>query len=257
MEKNQELTEEHEALSSTHDELSNRYNSLAVDYESLAEELESLKESYNVVIAEKNSLLAEQSIAPPKDFNLPCIKCIERSNAENSAGSSLQPSRENSTDPKNVTNTSDEEIAALSDENCRLRSLVEDGMPKSLKGHQTLCDLLKKSILNKNPRKEGLGFERKLNVDGTYWTPDQYPRTSWIRAQNEQVDPSSLSGYDSPTPITSDESVESNYKLFKQQNGEVFARFIGTNYSSGPPKKQIWVKKNQIENLPITANLTL
>ena len=67
-----------------------------------------------------------------------------------------------------MTNPSIEEIAALSDENCRLRSLVEDGMLKSLKGHQTLCDMLKKSILNKNPRKEGLGFERKLNVDGTY-----------------------------------------------------------------------------------------
>jgi hypothetical protein len=59
------------------------------------------------------------------------------------------------------------------------------------------------------------------------------------------------------TPIISDESVESNYKLFKQQNGEVFARFIGTNCRSGSPKKQILVKKNQIENLPITANLTL
>jgi hypothetical protein len=117
------------------------------------------------VIAENNSLLAEQSIALPKDFNPPCIKCIERSNAESSAESSFQLSRENSTDPKTNTNTSVEEIVSLSDENCRLRNLVEEGMLKSLKGHQTLCDLLKKSILNKNPRKEGMGFERKLNVD--------------------------------------------------------------------------------------------
>ena len=92
----------------------------------------SLKESYNVVIAEKDSLLAEQSIALPKDFALPCIKCIERCNDDNSAECSLL-SGENSTDPKSVTNTSVEEIAALSDENCRLRSLVEDGMLKSLK----------------------------------------------------------------------------------------------------------------------------
>jgi hypothetical protein len=48
-------------------------------------------------------------------------------------------------------------------------------MYKSLKGHQTLCDVLKKQILNRNPRKEGIAFERKLNADGTYWKPEQYP----------------------------------------------------------------------------------
>ena len=39
---------------------------------------------------------------------------------------------------------------------------------KIVKGHQTLCDVLKKQILNQNPRKEGVGFERKMNVDGSY-----------------------------------------------------------------------------------------
>lgn len=131
-----------------------------------------------MLAAEKNSLLAEQSIVQPKDFDPPCLKCLERCNADQNTETSNQLSKGNVTDPNDITNPSIEEIAALSDENCRLRSLVEDGMLKSLKGHLTLCDMLKKSILNKNPRKEGLAFERKLKVDGTYWTPEQYPRTS-------------------------------------------------------------------------------
>src|SRR4051812_682405 len=69
------------------------------------------------------------------------------------------------------------------------------GMYKSLKGHQTLCDVLKKQILNRNPRKEGIAFERKLNVDGTYWKPKQYPKTSWVAAKGPPVDPSTLSGF--------------------------------------------------------------
>ena len=68
MEKNQELTEEHDDFSSTIDDLSNRYDSLAVDYESLSDEilnrnqdLESLKESHNMLAKEKSSLFTEQS----------------------------------------------------------------------------------------------------------------------------------------------------------------------------------------------------
>ena len=130
-------------------------------------------------------------------------------------------------------------------------------MLKSLKGHQTLCDVLKKSILHKNPRKEGLGFERKLNADGTYWTPEQYPRTSWVLAKSKTLEPALLSGYDCPIPVDDDESLDSSYKLFKQQNGCVFARYIGTNCRTGSPKKQIWVEKSIIEKLPVTANLTV
>ena len=61
----------------------------------------------------------------------------------------------------------------------------------SLKGHQTLCDVLKKSILHKNPQKEGLGFKKKLNVDGSYWTPKQYPQTTWVRAKSKTLEPDS------------------------------------------------------------------
>ena len=94
-----------------------------------------------------------------------------------------------------VTNPSTEDATTIADENARLKTLLETGMYKSLKGHQTLCDVLKKHILNRNPRKEGVGFERKMNVDGSYWTPEQYPKTTWVAAKDPSVDPSNLSDF--------------------------------------------------------------
>ena len=71
-----------------------------------------------------------------------------------------------------VTNPSTEDTTTIADENARLKTLLEIGTYKILKGHQTLCDVLKRQILNRNPRKEGVGFERKMNADGSYWTPE-------------------------------------------------------------------------------------
>ena len=53
--------------------------------------------------------------------------------------------------------------------------------------------VLKKQILNRNPRKECVGFERKMNVDGSYWKPEQYPKTTWVAAKGPSVDPVSAS----------------------------------------------------------------
>ena len=100
-------------------------------------------------------------------------------------------------------------------------------------------------FLNRNPRKEGIAFEKKLNADGSYWKPEQYPKTTWVAAKGPPVDPSTLSGYNCDNPsYSSDESFDSNYKLFKNQNGEVFARFVGTNCRNGSPMKKIWVPKS-------------
>ena len=67
-----------------------------------------------------------------------------------------------------VTNSSSEDTTSITDNNAWLKELYVTDIYKSLKGHKTLCDVLKKQILNRNPRKEGIAFERKLNVDGTY-----------------------------------------------------------------------------------------
>src|SRR3954469_9826426 len=104
--------------------------------------------------------------------------------------------------------------------------------------------------------KRGIGFERKLNVDGTYWKPEQYPKTSWVAAKGPPVDPSNLSGYTCESSHSSDESFDSNYKLFKNQNGEVFSRYVGTNCRNGSPVKKIWVPKRRLESLQVNVLMT-
>ena len=116
--------------------------------------------------------------------------------------------------------------------------------------------MLKKQILNRNPRKEGIAFERKLNADGTYWKPEQYPKTTWVAAKGPLVDLSNLSGFACESPHSDDESLDSNYKLFKNQNGEVFARYVGTNCRNGSHMKKIWVPKRCLENLQVNVIMT-
>ena len=60
-----------------------------------------------------------------------------------------------------VTNPSAEDATAIADENARLKTLLETGMFKSLKGHQTLCDVLKRQILNRTLGKRVLGSKGK------------------------------------------------------------------------------------------------
>ena len=127
------------------------------------QELESLKESYDDLKKENASLFTEQTETFPDGFVPPCLKCLEHSNADSTTETSAATER-NATVVIVETNPSSEEYVAISDENARLKNLLETGMLKSLKGHQTLCDVLKKSILHKNPRKEGLGFERKTSM---------------------------------------------------------------------------------------------
>ena len=209
------------------------------------------------MVLEKASLFAEQSVQLPDGFAPPCLKCLEFSNADSHAETTNVVIENFATTEVGNTNPSSEDFAAITEENCRLKGLLETVMLRSLKGHQTLCDVLKKSILQKNPQKEGLGFEKKLNVDRSYWTPEQYPRTTWIRAKSKTLEPETLIGYLLPISVDTDESNDSNYKFLKQQNGKVFARYVGTNCMTGSPKKQIWVKKCTVENLFVTANLTV
>ena len=70
------------------------------------------------------------------------------------------------------------------------------------------------------------------------------------------MDPSTLSGFTCANPIVIDESFDANYKLFKNQNGEMFARYIGSNCRNGPPMKKVWVLKRMLENLPMNVVMT-
>ena len=95
-----------------------------------------------------------------------------------------------------------------------------------------------------------------MNVDGSYWKPEQYPKTTWVAAKGPSVNPSTLSELTCASPIIIDESFGANYKLFKNHNGEVFAKYIATNCRNGPPLKNIWVPKSCLEKLPMNAIMT-
>ena len=124
---------------------------------------------------ENESLRAKQISSTQEGFEPPCLKCIERDNATSVAECSTATTVAISSTVDVVTNPSAEDTTTIADENARLKTLLETGMYKSLKGHLTLFDVLKRQILNQNPRKEGVGFERKMNADGSYWKPEQYP----------------------------------------------------------------------------------
>ena len=175
MNRSQVLTEDVQSLQSRFDSLKDLYGTLLADHEKHSYEflqrkldLEKLKMSHDDLQMENDSLLAQQISAAQVEFTRPCLKCIERETANSSPESSNASIATNSSTAPVVTNSSLEETTNVTDENAGLKELYVTGMYKSLKGHQTLCDVLKKQILNRNPRKEGIAFERKLNADGSY-----------------------------------------------------------------------------------------
>ena len=91
----------------------------------------------------------------------PCLKCLERDNVVSIVECSTASNVAISSTFDVVTNPSSEDTTNIADENARLKTLLETCMYKSLKGHYTLCDVLKKQILNQNHRKEGLVSREK------------------------------------------------------------------------------------------------
>jgi hypothetical protein len=87
--------------------------------------------------------------------------------------------------------------------------------------------------------------------------PDQYPRTVWVPAKSKTLEPALMSGYNCPIPEFSYDDSLDNYKLFKNQRGEVIARYVGPNCRNGSPKKYIWVERKTIEALPVKTLLTM
>src|SRR4051812_5397040 len=129
-------------------------------------------------------------------------------------------------------------------------------MLKSVQGHQHLCDILQKALLHRYPRQEGVGFERKLNPDGTYWEPEQYPKIVWVLAKEKPTDIANLSSFSCKIDkAIVDESLDSDYKLIKDQAGKV-----SSEYGEIPPKnvcykRQIWVHKSLVQKLPANHSM--
>src|SRR3954471_22417234 len=202
MDQSKALAESLQRLHTKYDTLQDHHNTLLSDHEKLSyeflqrkQDLEKLRVSYEDLQKERDSLLAQQISAAQEEFVPPCLKCIELESANSSPECSNASNVTNSSPASAITNSSSEDIASIT-EDAGLKELYMKGMYKSLKGHHTLCDVLKKQILNRNPRKEGVHFTRNLNADGSYWKPEQYPKITWVLAKMPPPDPYTLSGYD-------------------------------------------------------------
>ena len=73
-----------------------------------------------------------------EDFEPPCLKCLERDIVISVAECSTTSDVAISSTADMVTNPSSKDTTTIADENARLKTLLETGMYKSLKGHQTL-----------------------------------------------------------------------------------------------------------------------
>src|SRR3954471_14169538 len=216
IEKGQTLTNEHEALKLKFEELQSRHDLVSADHENLTYEflqrkvaLENLKEAHEELESKNLTLMAQHVSEAKTDSDSPCLTCLERSNIDSRGKAPMFPED---------SNPSIEENPAVTEELLRLKNLFETGMFKSVQGHQYLCDILRKALLHRNPRNEGVGFERKLNPDGTYWEPEQYPKTIWVLAKEKPIDSANLSGFHCKMDkAIVDESLDSDYKLIKDE----------------------------------------
>src|ERR1044072_2523320 len=256
IEKGQTLTNEHAALKEKYDELSARHDLLSADHEKLNYEflqrkivLEKLKEAHEELENINLTLMAQQGSEAKNDSTTPCLICLDRDKLE-SARKGKGPIVIDDTNP------SIKENDTITEELLRLKDLFDTGMFKSVQGHQHLCDILRKALLHRNPRQEGVGFERKINPDGTYWEPEQYPKTVWVLAKEKPIDIANLSGFSCKIDkAIVDESLDSDYKLIKDQAGKVSAEYVGTPPKNGFYKRQIWVRKSLVEKLPANHSM--
>ena len=125
--KYQELENLHETLSTSNEKLS-------YDYLQRKQDLEKLRAAHEDLQKENESLHAKQISSAQEGFEPPCLKCIERENATSVAECSTAATVAISSTVDVVTNPSAEDTTAIADENARLKTLLETGCTKVLKG---------------------------------------------------------------------------------------------------------------------------
>jgi hypothetical protein len=138
------LRVKYEELESHHETLSATYEKLSYDYLQRKQDLEKLRASHEDLQKENDSLLAQQISSTQEDFLPACLKCLDRDNDVSIVECSTTSDIAISSTADVVTDPSTEDTTTIADENAMLKTLLETGMYKSLKGHQTLCDVLKK-----------------------------------------------------------------------------------------------------------------
>ena len=142
MDQSKALAKSLQRLHSKFDALQDQHNALLYDHEKLSSEclqreqdLEKIRVDYEDLLKKHDSLLAQQISVAQEGFQPPCLKCIERDNATSVAGCSSAATVAISSTVDVETNPSAEHATTIADENARLKTLLETGMYKSLKGH--------------------------------------------------------------------------------------------------------------------------
>ena len=132
-------------------------------------------------------MLAQQISSAQEEFIPPCLKCIEREFANSSPECSNASIAANSSTVSVVTNSSSEDTTSITNDNAGFKELYVTSIYKSLKGYQTHCDVLKKQTLNRNPRKEGIAFERNSMLMGPTGNLSSIPKPHGLLQRDLQL----------------------------------------------------------------------
>ncbi|XP_010236636.1 uncharacterized protein LOC100842250 [Brachypodium distachyon] len=84
-----------------------------------------------------------------------------------------------------VTNPSPSDLS-LAEENAKLKKQIEAGILKCHQGTETLNQILGLQIPHRC--KDGIGFQRKYNVNGDAWLPEQYPPTMFVQGRGKYIE---------------------------------------------------------------------
>ena len=132
---NETMAEDMRSLRSRFEDLQSRHDALSTDHEKLSLEylqkkidLEKLREAHDDLRKENDSLLAEQISTAQDEFDAPCLKCIAREANDSTAECSNASENALSSTVSVAPNPSSEEATAITDDNDRLKTLLQTGM---------------------------------------------------------------------------------------------------------------------------------
>ncbi|XP_024310330.1 uncharacterized protein LOC112268646 [Brachypodium distachyon] len=146
------------------------------------------------------------------------------------------------------------EYSEVAEENAKLKKQTEAGILKCHQGIETLNQILGLQIPRR--RKDGIGFQRKYNVNGDAWLPKQYPPTKFVQGRGKYTEVPPFVGNLNPRKDASKRPnssraypifhVDESYILKMGKDNKVRANFTGTIMRGEHAKPQIWVPKSVI-----------
>ncbi|XP_010239327.1 uncharacterized protein LOC100845012 [Brachypodium distachyon] len=189
--------------SKAHKDMKKTYAEISLKYVSIKLEHDNLKNSHEDIKSENLDLNAKLVNLPQHgDSSEVCSKCnsslniIPQITTSHAVTQTDFPASIDSPDITSsfttigesctaVTNPSPSDLS-LTEENAKLKNQIEAGILKCHEGTETLNQIIGLQI----PRrcKDGIGFERKYNVNGDAWLPEQYPPTKFVQGRGKYTE---------------------------------------------------------------------